>query len=322
MLPEKLTDYVRKNKAVTVTAAVFLILAVVVIGAIFSWVTGMQSSTQRSAAMYESAYDSLGSQFMTKSSSWSSGTPSAPSAGNSNSYVEVKEGSMTIDTKNAENDASDIRTLVESYKGYVEDMRKYDNDYNLNINLRVRVPEESFQQFVDTLKNRYDEKSFTVSFYRISTQNEVDELDILNSAFNNYEQLRNRTMLIALDENQINLLFKITEKELEIKRLEKQYTSSLSGKQQMSDYATLTVNLQQEKKVSVMPERLGNQLRLKAKNALNDITNSLMDIVTGSVAVFVSAIKSVIYIILIVIPILGGYRILKRVYNWILRAAP
>ena len=70
----------------------------------------------------------------------------------SGSYVEVKEGSMSIETKNAEQDASEIRSLTESFGGYVEDERKYDNVYNTNINIRSRIPDDKFQGFVDTLK--------------------------------------------------------------------------------------------------------------------------------------------------------------------------
>ncbi|MCK4809177.1 MAG: DUF4349 domain-containing protein, partial [Candidatus Aenigmarchaeota archaeon] len=237
----------------------------------------------------------------------------APSSGGS--YVEVKEGSMTIRTENAEDDASAIRGLAEASEGYVEDFRKYENDYNLNINMRVRIPSAGFEGFVDSLKERYDDKSFSVSFYRLSTEREIGELEILDTAFMNYEELRNRTLMIPLDEKQINLLFEITEKELEIKRLERQYSSSLSSKEERSDYSTLSVVLEEKKEISIMPEDLGDELRLKIKRALDEIANSLMDIVTGSIVVFVSAIKYVIYFIVIAIPLILGFRVMKRIYG-------
>jgi len=181
--------------------------------------------------------------------------------------------------------------------------------------MRVRIPSDGFEGFVDTLKERYDDKSFSVSFYRISTEREIGELEILETAFQNYEELRDRTMMIPLDEKQINLLFEITEKELEIKRLERQYSSSLSGKEERSDYSTLSVVLEEKKDISIMPEDLGDELRLKIKRALDEIANSLMDIVTGSIVVFVSAIKYVIYFIVIAIPLLLGFRVMKRIYG-------
>ncbi len=312
---KEIVSFIQKNKALSLIGLLFLVAILFVVSSIGSNIqlmsnAGVSDSVGSRSYQTESLALSKSAGMSFDGLSWEESLAGS----SSNSYVEVKEGSMTIETDNAENDASEIRLSVESFGGYIEDLRKYDSSYNLNINMRARIPEASFQEFVDVLKSKYDEKDFSVSFYRLSTQREHDELDVLNAAFANYEALRNRTMMIDLDESQINLLFKIIEKELEIKRLEKQYTSSLSDKQERSDYSTLTIELQQKKEISIMPENLGNQLRLKAKDALSNIANSLMDIATGSIAVFVSAIKSVIYFILIVIPLIAGFRVLKRIY--------
>ncbi len=314
---KEIVSFIQKNKVLSLIGLVFFTGILFVVLTIVSNIGMMSNSGVSDSIGSRSQSDAL---YMESASVKSTGLDFGgvwdeslvPESGGS--YVEVKEGSMTIDTNNAENDASEIRLSVESFGGYIEDLRKYDSSYNLNINMRARIPEASFQDFVDVLKSNYDEKDLSVSFYRLSTQREHDELDVLNAAFANYEALRNRTMLIELDESQINLLFKIIEKELEIKRLEKQYTSSLADKQERSDYSTLTIALQQKKEISIMPENLGNQLRLKVRDALSNIANSLMDIATGSIAVFVSAIEAVIYFILIVIPLIAGFRVLKRIY--------
>lgn len=319
MLSEKTAAFLKENKLAAILGAILLIVVALWVLSLAGNFVAKSGARMQSDSMYlgasssmakESiAYNSAGGGFGTNYQSNSMPTPS------SGSYVEVKEGSMIIDTKDAEVDSAAIRTLAESSGGYIEDTRKYDNDYSTNINLRARVPEAEFQTFVDALKSRYDEKEFTVSFYRVSTQNEISELSIINTAFGNYAEIRNRTMQIALDEHQINLLLKITQNELELKRLERQYSSSLSDKQARSEYATINIVLEEKKTVKIMPENLGNQLRMKVKNALSDITNSLMDIVTGSIAVFVGAVKYVVYIILFVIPLIFGFRILSRIYR-------
>ncbi len=316
MLSEKTAAFVKENKLAVILG---MILIVFIIAGAFSLITGLQRSIQGSTNM--AMYDGVSSEMARDSAlktavsgfgtNYQSNAAPSPSSG---SYVEVKEGSMTIDTDDAEGDSAAIRSLAESSGGYIEDTRKYDNDYSTNINLRARVPEANFESFVDALKGRYDEKEFAVSFYRVSTQREISELSIIDNAFSNYAEIRNRTMQIALDENQINLLLRITQNELELKRLERQYSSSLSDKQARSEYATINIALEEKKTVKIMPENLGNQLRMKMKNALSDITNSLMDIVTGSIAVFVGAVKYVIYIILFVIPLIFGYKILAKVY--------
>ncbi len=307
---DKIVTFVKENKIVSL---IFAILLVAIMILALNWATGFRSVQYMSADMVGSSSYMYESDGMSKSGF--NVVQRAESTSSGSSYVEVKEGSMTIETDNAEGDASAIRGLAEASDGYVEDLRKYENDYNLNINMRVRIPSDDFEGFVDTLKERYDDKSFSVSFYRLSTEREIGELEILNTAFMNYEELRNRTMMIPLDEKQINLLFEITEKELEIKRLERQYSSSLSGKEERSDYSTLTVTLQEKKEINMMPEDLGDELKLKIKRALDEIANSLMDIVTGSIVVFVSAIKYVIYFIVIAIPLILGFRVMKRIYG-------
>ncbi len=317
MVPEDIKSFLMKNK---VAAFICLIIAVFILFSALSLFPGSQMSGMKSTsnAFYSSDMAQESASYGIKGLSYNSNTQTRTDE-SSGSYVEVKEGSMSIETKSAEQDASEIRSLTESFGGYIEDERKYDNAYNTNINIRSRIPDDNFQGFVDELKNTYDEKSFTLSFYRVSTQNEINELDILNTALGSYSELRTRAMQTELNSNQIDLLFKITEKELALKRLEKQYTSTLSGKQQKSEYATITITLEQKKDVSIIPENLGNQLRLKAKNALTDTANSLMDIITGSIAVFASAIKYVVYTILFVIPLIVGYRALRKIYGWITR---
>ncbi|MCK5062974.1 MAG: DUF4349 domain-containing protein, partial [Candidatus Aenigmarchaeota archaeon] len=192
---DKIVSFVKENKIVSLIGAIFLIAIMLVA---FNWAVGFRSVQYMSNADMIGApshmYDMYESEGMMKSGVYMEQRADTPSSGSS--YVEVKEGSMTIKTENAESDASAIRELAESSEGYVEDFRKYENDYNLNINMRVRIPSAGFEDFVDTLKDRYDEESFSVSFYRLSTEREIGELEILETAFTNYEELRNRTMMI------------------------------------------------------------------------------------------------------------------------------
>lgn len=318
MLPKNWMNFVKKHKLVVAVGA---ILAIIVLAAVISIILG---GFQQSAV--PTYYDrSGGGGFNSAEKALIMGAPSrsimpaptyTPSPG-AGPYVEVKESSLTIETTDADGDSLQIRTLTESIDGYVEDSQKYETESRININMRARVPADRFQEFVDSLNAQYEPKDFSVSFYRLSIQRETNELDIIATALANYGELRNRTMAIPLDEKQINLLFTLTQKELDLKRLEKQYTSSLAGKQQLSDYSTVTMTLEQKKEVKIMPEDLGERLRLKVKGALDDIANSVMDLLTGSVAVFVSAIQGVIYILLVAMPLIAGYRLLKKAYVWI-----
>jgi len=124
---DKIVTFVKENKIVSLIFAVLLVFIVV---AVFNGLGGLRSAQYMSADMIGASSYMYESDGMSKSGfNVALRAESAPSSGGS--YVEVKEGSMTIKTDNAEDDASAIRGLAESSDGYVEDFRKYENDYNL-----------------------------------------------------------------------------------------------------------------------------------------------------------------------------------------------
>lgn len=323
MLPKNWMNFAKKHKLIAAAGAIVALVLVVSV-AIPLLLGGFQSlMSVGDRGTYDEYVSPSGGREVIGDFSVEKSYQSAPSAlmptpaPESGPYVDVKTSSLTIETTDADGDSSQIRTLTESLDGYVETTNKYDGETAVNVYLTSRVPSDQFQEFVDSLKAQYEPKDFSVSFYRLSIQRETNELDIIATSLANYAELRNRTMQIPLDEKQINLLFTLTQKELDLKSLEKQYTSSLTGKQELADYSTVTITLTQKKEVKIMPEDLGERLRLKVKQALDDISNSIMDLLTGSVAVFVFAIKSVVYIILFVLPLIAGYRLLRKLYAWI-----
>ncbi len=324
MLPKNWMNFAKKHKLITAAGAIVALVLVVsvvvpiILGGFQSLMrVGDRGTTYNDYVAPGGDGEVIGDYGAEKSYRSAPSALMSTPAPESGPYVDVKTSSLTIETIDADGDSSQIRALTESLDGYVETTNKYDGETAVNVYLTSRVPSDRFQEFVDSLNAQYEPKDFSVSFYRLSIQRETNELDIIATSLANYAELRNRTMQIPLDEKQINLLFTLTQKELDLKSLEKQYTSSLTGKQELADYSTVTITLTQKKEVKIMPEDLGERLRLKVKQALDDISNSVMDLLTGSLAVFVFAIKSVVYIILFVVPLVAGYRLLRKLYAWI-----
>ncbi|MGC9310609.1 MAG: hypothetical protein ACP5E4_02690 [Candidatus Aenigmatarchaeota archaeon] len=127
--------------------------------------------------------------------------------------------------------------------------------------------------------------------------------------------LREKANGMELTDEQVDMLFRITEKELELRRLQKSYESSLTSKEKQSEFSTMTVTLQQKKSVKVVPENLGNRLRNKIKYALDDISNTTMDIFTGTVALFFSAVKFAVYGLVVLVVLIFGYRVALSLYS-------
>ncbi len=309
--PDEQITWAKKNKLLSIVLAV-AILFVLSVSFMFLQSGLMYASQMVTSESLSEGYYAPG---MAKSGDFDSVNYRHQDSADSGAYVEVKEGSMRIETKDAENDADSIKGLTADYEGYMENMRKSETDLYLNIYLRARIPSEKFDGYVEQLKSRYDEKSFNINFYRLSTERELGEIELIQKTLDDYEAIRIKANNMELSKDQLNMLLLLTKNELELKRLARQYESSLTGKEKRSEYATLSITLEQKKDAKIMPENLGNRFRNKIKNALDDIANSSMDIITGSVSLFFAAIKYAVYLIVLFIPLMVCYRVLKRIYS-------
>ncbi|MGC9310608.1 MAG: DUF4349 domain-containing protein [Candidatus Aenigmatarchaeota archaeon] len=122
---------------------------------------GGYSTTQVAPGIsYDYADESYGESYARSTSS----VPQPWDGSDGGAYVEVKSGSMNIETKTADSDSAAIKALAESYDGYVENTQKSESDYYVNHYLTVRLPSDKFETFVEILKDRYDEKSFNLNF--------------------------------------------------------------------------------------------------------------------------------------------------------------
>lgn len=228
--------------------------------------------------------------------------------------VEVKEANFTIKSENAEDEVRIVREISARYEGYIERSNKSETNTILRISMTVRIPTDSFEQFIDELQN-FDVKNYTINNYRIPIQRELDELDILERALGDYSKIRKEINSVPIGEEKINLLMNITKSELELKRLEKTFGRSLSGKERQGELATIRVSLEQKLKAELWPENIDNKFRDGFQRALESILDSIVSISTGSIALFFQVIQWIIYALTVSIPVLFIYKILKHLYD-------
>lgn len=233
----------------------------------------------------------------------------------SGAFVEVQEAEFRIDSDDVDGDEGAIRSLASTHEGYVEQSRKDESSLYRTIHLTVRVPDSEFEAFTDLLKVEYDVESFNVRNYRLSTQRELDELGILNRTLADYEELREEIRQMNTDEEKINLLMELTEKELAVKEKQQRYERSLADKQKRGDEATVRITLREQKSVDVWPENIGNRFMSNVKNMLNALVNIGVGTLTDAVVLFFRAVQAIIYLVVIAIPFLVAYRFGKRVYK-------
>jgi len=233
--------------------------------------------------------------------------------------IDVKEGSMEIKSKNAEGDFAKIKSLVENYQGYIERSSKSSTNLYLWINLTLRVPSEKLLDLVEEMKRKFEVKSYNIRNYRISIERELDEFEILKKSLSDYEGIRNEIKEMAVGKDKIELLMRLTEKELELKRREKSYQREISFQERRGEYATLQISIKQRKSPKILPENVWNEFKDRLRRALENVVDILKDLIGGSIELFFKAIQVAVYLLIIGIIIAVFYRLGKGLFRRLIR---
>lgn len=238
-----------------------------------------------------------------------------PAPDNTGSYVEVQQADVEVKSDDIEADISAIRNLSESYGGWVESSSRRDNDIYTTADLQVKVESENFGEFMDELRERQDVESYDVRNYRLYTQDELDELDILNKTMKDYEAIRDEIKAMENDGEKLELLMSVTEKQLELKEKKRRYQDSLDSKRQRGDYATVNIQLRERREIDLTPDDLGARFRNEVNEMVGNVADTLITTLTGGVEIFFSAIKYLIFLAIVALPAIMAYRIGKKVYR-------
>lgn len=233
--------------------------------------------------------------------------------------IQVKEGSVEIKSKDAEGDFAEIKSIVESYQGYIERSSKSSTNLYTRINLTLRVPSEKLLDLVEELKKKFEVKSYNIRNYRISIERVLDEFEILKTSLSDYEKIREEIMEMAVGKDKIELLMRLTEKELELKRKEKTYQREISSQERRGEYATLQVGIKQKKSPRILPENVLDQFKDRIRTALENVVDILKDLIGGSIELFFRAVQIVVYLFIIGIVVLVSYRLGKGLFRRIVR---
>ncbi len=230
---------------------------------------------------------------------------------------QIREGSASIETENADSDYQKIKSNAEGYNGWVETISKNENYKTITLSATLKIPSENFDAYADWLLKNFDVKNSNLKLYRISVERQQDEIEILTKTLNAYDGLFDKAESMELSVEGIELMDKLTQKKLNIMRQMRNYGYSVKNIQEKSNYATLGVTLTQKKDIELMPEDLGRELMTKLRDAVRNITNALLDLVTIPVVIFVNLIVWIVYALVVLIPLFIIYKIGLRIYKWL-----
>jgi DNA-binding transcriptional MerR regulator len=238
-----------------------------------------------------------------------------PHEGGSGSYVQVQEGSIQISSEDVEEDISRIESLAGNYDGWIESRSKTHGDLYTNADLTVKVKSENFQNFTSDIEEEFEVESYNVNNYRLYTERERDELDILNDTMSEVESIREEVQSMENNAEKLDLLMQITEKELEVQEKRNEYENRLSDKQQRGDYATVNLKLKEKRRIDLMPDDLGQSLKNEVNEMVDNVANTLITTLTGGVEIFFTAVKYLIYLAIVAIPATIAWILGRRIYG-------
>ena len=310
---EDILSLIKKHKLAFL--AVFIIL--IIVGFIsYIFIGSMYSARMGGSGYYENAPSYAPLTGISKSSYETQVEEKASEVLSKPSEYQIKRGSASIKSVDASSDYEKLRQKTESMNGWVETVSKNDDYRQISITTNLKIPFENFDSFADWLMKNFDVKNANLELYRVTVEQQQDEIQILKVALDVYDKFLQRTEEMNVSESSIQLAMRITERKLDVMRMLRQYGYSVEQVQEQSKYASLSITLTQEKKIKLMPEDLGSELRSKLRNSVRDITNVGTDLITIPIVIFVKIIVWIIYAIIVIVPIVVAYKILVKVFKF------
>lgn len=297
---KKLKQMFLEKKAWSAVGVFLLLMALGVFGLFMNSAIDLQSQSAKESLGYRGGAADIGIP---------------PRERGSGSYVEVQEGSAQINTDYIEQDIEKIRNLGGKYDGWIESSSKSHGELYTTADITVKVKSENFQAFISDMKQNFEVESYSVQNYRLYTERERDELDILNKTMMEYESIRQEVEKMNNNAEKLDLLMQITEKQLQLKEKRNQYENSLSDKQQRGDYATLKIELNEKREIDLVPDDLGQRFRNEVNDMVDNVSNTLISTVTGGVEIFFEAIKYIVYLAIVAVPLSFAWRIGRKVFR-------
>jgi predicted RND superfamily exporter protein len=308
---ENITSLIKKHKIIFLV--VFIIL--IIVGVIsYSFIGGLYS-TRMGVSEYAPAYVPLTE--ISKTSYEQQIEQSTGEILSKPSEYQIKKGSASIKSTDASSDYEKLRQKTESLNGWVETVSRNEDYRQISITTNLKIPFENFDSFADWLMKNFDVKNANLELYRVTVERQQDEIQILQMALNIYDKFLQRTETMNVTESSIELAMKITQRKLDVMRLLRQYGYSVEQVEKQSKDASLSITLTQEKKIELMPEDLGRELRSKLRNSVRDITNAGMDLITMPVVIFIKIIVWITYAIIVLVPIFVAFKIIVKIFKLI-----
>ena len=227
--------------------------------------------------------------------------------------LDVREGSVGVKSEDAENDFEVLKTILEEQDGYVETSRKNETNTLLLITAQVRLPSENFEEFVAKVQAIYEIEDFQLTNYKMDIQRQIDEMEIIKKALEDYDLIREETLKLENGEERINLLSRITNEMQYLARQQRELERDLGGKQEQSDLATINFTFSQKLRAEIWPEDLGNLFFDRINWAVDSIATTAISLIANSFVLLIKVLEYMVYAVIIFLPVRFVWKRLKKI---------
>jgi len=166
----------------------------------------------------------------------------------------IKDGRLGIKVKDLKKAKTGIDTLVRSVGGYYDTESLNNNDYEMEYNLKIRIPAEKFEVFLDKIEKGEN----VVSYKTIDARDVTDQFIDLQTRLGNKQKYMARYQELLKGAKSIKDILDLQEK---IRVLEEEIESTTGRLKYMNDlvnYSTLDLSISQKKAFKYTTEQRAN----------------------------------------------------------------
>jgi len=178
----------------------------------------------------------------TKASNESSGTVLTSIPDVTNKKI-IKDGNMSIKTKDVQASKKNMDVLLKQFDGYYETENLENNDHSTNYNLKIRLPAQSFDAFVLALEKGEDE----IKSKNIQARDVTEEYIDVESRLNNERAYLSRYKVLLSKASSMKDILLIEEN---IRKIQEEIESREGRLNYLKDqiaFSSLAINLYKDK---------------------------------------------------------------------------
>ena len=193
----------------------------------------------------------------------------------------IKDGDISVKSKDIDNSKKALDKLVKSLNGYYENERLEKYDDKISYDLKVRIPSQNFEKLLTAVENGTDE----LQSKNVQARDVTAEFLDIDTRLNNKRQYLKRYQELLSKAGNVKDIIAIEEN---IRNLQEEIESSVGRLKYLGDqvsYSTLNVNLYSEKDYVFKPEPQDNFWE-RFKTSISDGWNSIVSFFLWTIGIW------------------------------------